>query len=222
MVVLARHKLVFCPIPKVACSPWKRTLRRALGFQDWEASSPHDRRANGLSYLDQFGPVARATFLLRPDYTRAVFVRNPWTRCVSAFRSKLEGKTRADVDGEPGGWRSKVFEFTHSGPLSFDDFLAFLDGQSADEMNEHWKPQTTIAGLDAVRYDFIGRFENLVEDAAALVRNCGLPPFYEGHVGRGATHADQVVERYLTPDRIDRIGSIYATDIEILGYQPPI
>jgi hypothetical protein len=222
LVILRRYRLVFCPVPKVACSSWKRTIRRAMGFEDWEDTDPHDRRRNGLVYLNRASRSQRTALLVRPDYVRALFVRNPWTRVVSAFRSKLEGKTLDDIRETPSSFLAPIFEETHPGPLTLDDFLDYLEGRPPDRMNEHFQPQSHIAGLGRVRYDFIGRFEELLSDAERLVALCGLPSFYSGSVGRDATHTDRVASDYLDTDRIDRIRGIYQEDVELLGYEPPV
>ena len=105
IVVLGHHNLLFCPIPKVACSNWKITLRYAEGYTGNDEIIVHDAKQNGLTYLHTQSPFRRYFWLTQPDVTRAVFVRNPWTRILSAYRSKLEGIRPSDVadDSVNGG-----------------------------------------------------------------------------------------------------------------------
>lgn len=58
--IIVMKGLVFCPIPKVAYSNWKMTLRRSAGFKDYtDDVLAHDREKNGLSYLGTKGRLAR-------------------------------------------------------------------------------------------------------------------------------------------------------------------
>ena len=228
IVVLRRYKLVFCPIPKIACSNWKITLRHAEGYTDNDETIAHDRINNGLTYLHTQNFFWRATWLTRPDVCRAVFVRNPWTRVLSAYRSKLEGRRPNEVANDlKTHYQFEVLTNVRKdgGPISFDEFITFLENCPPDRMNEHWQPQSQIASLDRVSYNFIGRFEQLDDDIEILIRRCKLPPFYRGKIKSvPATQSSErnVLTRYYTSDLIERVGNIYASDIRLLGYVPPL
>src|SRR5699024_1722017 len=94
--LIIHNKVIFCPVPKVACTNWKMTFRRAAGFSNDKNIDIHDRRWNGLTYLRDRRNIMRFIYLMSPKYTRAVFVRNPWTRILSAYRDKIERATELD------------------------------------------------------------------------------------------------------------------------------
>jgi hypothetical protein len=226
IVVLSHHNLLFCPIPKVACTNWKMTLRHAEGYTGNDESIVHDRRRNGLTYLSTQSPFRRFSLLTQPDVTRAVFVRNPWTRILSAYRSKLEGKRPSDVaDDLRKRWLLHVLTSVRNDgkPISFAEFIAFLEATQRKRMNSHWRPQSLLAGIGVIRYNFIGRFEQLEQDIETLNRRCKLPSFYRGGAAF-VTHSSErdTLERYFTPELIQRVGRIYADDIRRLGYSCPI
>ena len=227
IVVLRSHKLLFCPIPKVACSNWKITLRHAEGQRDSDETIAHDRDRNGLTYLYKLKRIHRAAWLIRPDVTRAVFVRNPWTRVLSAYRSKLEGLRPSQVSDSPRRRYLKTV-LSHlrkdDAPISFDEFIGYLEATPPEQMNEHWQPQSQIAGLGYVRYDFIGQFEQLERDVENIVARCGLPQFYCGEIKTvPPTHSSrsEQIRHYYTPELIERVGRIYAEDVRQLGYSWP-
>lgn len=220
MIVLDR--LLFCPVPKVACSNWKITLRHTLGFPDDDETIAHDRRRNGLTYLKDKNCLDRAR-LLYGDTIRAVFVRDPWTRVLSAYRSKIEGATLDTVpDDGRHGYRRQVLRACGGGPVSFDEFLAYVEATPDKDRNEHWQSQTRIAGLGRVKYTFIGRLENLAEDAGRLVDLAGLAPFHLGAVKTvPATNSSELDKLLLYYDDIlaAQVQRIYHHDIWRLGYR---
>lgn len=241
IVVDQARRLLFCPIPKVACSNWKITLRRGSGIADYANNDiVHDRQKNGLKYLSDFGRARRALYLHYPRYMRAVFVRNPWTRALSAYRSKIENaaqkiefgtgnpKTRfieEAVTGAKAYCRDRnLCEDPNDDNVSFLEFLRYLASLDPHEMNEHWQPQYLVAGLDKVKYQFIGCFENLEGDSRRLCTLTGLPPLYTGPVSVEPTHSStpRIIERYLNEIAQDLIAHIYRKDIDILGYKPQI
>lgn len=225
LVLMRNHRLVFCPIPKVACSNWKITLRHTIGYTGYDENIAHDRTANGLTYLHTIPKPQRALWLLRPDVTRAVFVRNPWTRLLSAYRSKIEGRSIGNLPNRTRNYFQRcIIEQMGGGPVSFEEFVTFLEQTPLSQMNEHWMPQYLIAGLDEIKYNFIGKMETLEEDAILLVRRCGLASFYTGNIAtvpKTASSENLVLATYYSSQLIDRVGRIYIGDIQRLGYTSP-
>ncbi len=85
----AVHRYVAMTVPKVACT----TIKMAL--QTWEGCGPEPDRWGDV-YAGCAGPTllayltAQIVQMLRsPDYPRFSFVRNPYSRLVSAWQSKL-------------------------------------------------------------------------------------------------------------------------------------
>ncbi|GAB0495711.1 hypothetical protein MMPV_007016 [Pyropia vietnamensis] len=58
---------------------------------------------------------------------------------------------------------------------SFRAFVDELLKAPPAAMNAHRAPQTLLCGFGEMPYDFVGRFERLTDDAAALAR-IGAPP----------------------------------------------
>jgi len=97
------HRYVAMTVPKVACT----TIKMAL--QTWEGCGPGpdrwgDVHANWAGPTLLAYPTAQIVEMLRsPDYLRFSFVRNPYSRLVSAWKSKLAwddpqyGQVRASI-----------------------------------------------------------------------------------------------------------------------------
>ena len=122
-IVDEKHKLIFFSVPKVACTTFKFLFRRIRGVEDWDIQDseegrnlPHNPAYNNLKYLWDY-PIETANEMMTdPEWTRAIFVRDPKTRFLSAFLDKSVGNygsyvTRAccsdamqcKTDNYPGG-----------------------------------------------------------------------------------------------------------------------
>lgn len=90
-IVLQSHKILFFAVPKVACTVFKQLFRRIMGFPGWRREDhiqPHDPRRNRLKYLGQFSKEQQHEFMTSPNWTRAIFVRDPLERALSAYLDK--------------------------------------------------------------------------------------------------------------------------------------
>lgn len=91
------HRLVYCPIQKVACSSlklWFASLVDGPQAQDqFMSATPHglaiDHGALNKRYKLQGKPLLSRGPLEESEWLRYVFVRNPWSRLVSAFVNKF-------------------------------------------------------------------------------------------------------------------------------------
>ena len=104
MMYNEEFKLVFCTIPKVACTEWLRMFYKMQGDPKWHLD-PHYR-----GNKPQFNklPPQRATEILNdPNWTKAVFFRDPARRLLSAYLDKFvyQGSYAVRVYNEPKATR---------------------------------------------------------------------------------------------------------------------
>lgn len=224
---------VFGYVPKVACTNWKSIFRLLEGQPDpLNPRLAHDRQAGGLTYLDTLDPAAAQALLDDPAVPKYSFVRNPYSRALSAYLNKVERFNHAENQASEVHFRQ-----VHAGivqwharrghaieRVAFGDFLAFIEGakQHPWAQDEHWLPQHLLVAPDRVHFDFIGRFENLQTDAAELLRRMGCDaPFPSREAirfpGSGTEHK---VTQHYTPKAAAAVRRIYARDFELLGYDP--
>jgi Sulfotransferase family len=93
-VVLEEYKLLFFTTAKVGCTVWKQLFRRMMGYEDWKAENtngklPWNPEANGLKYLHHYSRQAASEMMTSPKWTRAIFVRDPKERFLSAYLDKV-------------------------------------------------------------------------------------------------------------------------------------
>ncbi|XP_062923400.1 carbohydrate sulfotransferase 8-like [Mobula hypostoma] len=177
-----RHRLLYCEVPKAGCSNWKRVLMVLSGLASSPAHIEHQvaHYGNSLRRLDSFDRAGMA-WRLR-TYTKALFVREPLERLVSAFRDKFE---------QPNAYYHPVFgraiiaryrpNATRQALLSgsgvtFPEFVRYLlDPRRPLGLDIHWERVGRLCSPCLIRYDFIGHFESLGAEAQALLRLVGAP-----------------------------------------------
>uniref|UniRef100_A0A3Q1FVN3 Carbohydrate sulfotransferase n=1 Tax=Acanthochromis polyacanthus TaxID=80966 RepID=A0A3Q1FVN3_9TELE len=176
-----RSRLLYCEVPKVGCSNWKRVLMvlsgaTASAIRDIPHNAAH--KANHLRRLDSYDPDGIAQRLL--SYTKVLFVREPLERLVSAFRDKFENPesyyhsrfgraiiSRYRVNATLTALRS-------GDNVTFIEFIQYLlDDRRPVGMDIHWQPVSQLCNPCLLSYDFIGRFEVMVEEANFLLRSVG-------------------------------------------------
>jgi len=177
-VVIPERKLLFCYVEKVGCSMFNhlfRMLRLSLPevaenateatFQanfTWYRNTPRHHGLNKTQLED---------LMVDPDWTKAVFYRDPVTRFLSAYRSKCE----AGHDTTPDCIRVFGKRFA-----SFDEALARME-QGPLPRNPHFAPASRFCGGLGATLDYYDIVHELNAETApghveALLRKVGVDP----------------------------------------------
>ncbi|CAI5486510.1 unnamed protein product, partial [Closterium sp. Naga37s-1] len=176
-------KAIYCFVPKVACTGWKTWFREQQGQNNVsDVFLTHDKARSGLRILAYHFPEHRVIELLtRPDFFKFSFVRNPYTRLASVYLNKHVG------GGPPYSrqfWNKMFFrKFIPFRRLvkakkgdelfTFGEFawlLRQMREQRRGRMESHVQPQIDACQFDKIRFDFVGRFENLAEDVGLVLQ----------------------------------------------------
>ena len=205
------HRYVAMTMPKAACTTMK------IALQTFEGTAPapddywrvHDGDA-GPTLLDYTDDEV-VEMLQSPEYLRFCFVRNPYSRLVSAWKSKLATddpqyeRTRTTIRSACGdvGFRNAV-EFMLANPSEFDD---------------HWNRQVEVGLVDVIDYDIVGRFENFVDEFGAILRRLDAPAevLALGAQKFNPTPSAPLAEFYDAP-LAERVYEHYLIDFETFGY----
>lgn len=183
---LLQHVLVndqfgflYCYVPKVACSNWKRVLKVLSGALDnVKVSIKMDHRSD-LVFLGSLKP-AEIKYRLK-HYFKFMFVREPMARLLSAYRNKF-----GEIESYQRKYGVEIIKRYRKGfvrdsktagdDVTFDEFVRYLLDEDAERMNEHWMPMYNLCQPCAVSYDFIGSYENLERDAEYVLQRIKAPP----------------------------------------------
>ncbi|XP_052011808.1 carbohydrate sulfotransferase 9 [Apodemus sylvaticus] len=231
-----KHKILYCEVPKAGCSNWKRILMVLSGLASSAYNISHDTVHYGkhLKTLDSFD--LKGVHMRLNTYTKAVFVRDPMERLVSAFRDKFE---------HPNSYYHPVFgkaiikkyrpnasaEALNNGSgVKFKEFAYYLlDAHRPVGMDIHWERVSKLCYPCLINYDFVGKFETLEEDANYFLQLIGAPKelkfpnFKDRHSSDERTNA-HVVRQYLKDlSAVERqlIYDFYHLDYLMFNYTTP-
>uniref|UniRef100_H3CGC4 Carbohydrate sulfotransferase n=1 Tax=Tetraodon nigroviridis TaxID=99883 RepID=H3CGC4_TETNG len=253
LIVDDTHHIIYCYVPKVACTNWKRVmvvLSQSLvspsgkPYTDPETVSPDVH--NSSLYLTfakfwrRYGSLSRHLMAVKlQQYTKFLFVRDPFVRLISAFRNKFERPNEdfyrlfgSEILRQYGNASSGLPEtaaeaFAAGIKPTFQQFITYLlDPETEREkiFNEHWRQVYRLCHPCQVKYDFIGRLETLETDAKHLLKLLEvdhLVHFPSGARNRTTTswERDWFAQIPLTMRR--ELYRLYEPDFELFGYPKP-
>ncbi|CAI5463243.1 unnamed protein product [Closterium sp. Yama58-4] len=203
----------------------------ALSITTEDFKMIHLPRENGITELPELGEEAAIRFITQRDVFRFTFVRNPLTRATSAFLDKFvharnftnEGDARlywADAMFGKTKQLKKMLKSHPRGEFSFAEFLVLVEEAlkgDADKIENHIDKQVDLCALDSVHYDFVGRFENMTADVAAVMRQLNTSDLGIFQKGKSLqlTGADQRSAQLYDKDSLERARRIYSDDMSI-------
>ena len=171
-LVSRQHRIVYCPVPKVACSSLKQWFFRLVGLRRPAFPDPHDYIAtNGM----RLGIAATEETLHSPDYFRFIFLRDPCHRLVSAYVDILvkRGKSFWAVPAlteKIQRQRGRAVDLDEG--ISFREFAEYVIDAPDRKLDEHWCPQTVFMG--SLEFAYVGRYEHLQTDLLRVAEMAGL------------------------------------------------
>ncbi|XP_070561568.1 carbohydrate sulfotransferase 11-like [Ptychodera flava] len=229
------HGILFCSVPKVASSNWKRILgflRNKTNINNWL----HQKRIHEGDFvrrLDSYTPQEKKIRL--QSYTKFFFVREPMERLLSAFRSKFRNDKNKYFPARYGKEITKRYrkdrppEFVNTGnDVSFDEFLRYLvDPKTVKRhpFNAHWRQYYELCYPCHIQYDFIGKYETLLIDAQSVLKLTNADEFVSfppGTQRTGKTY-NLVADYYgkIPKDVIEKLYDLYKIDYTMFGYSWP-
>jgi len=245
LIVDEINKLIYCFVPKVASTNWKRVLL-ALNLK----SNPFDSQINPLFIKGNESHVPKAFKTLNQYniteiahklryYMKFMFVRHPYERLLSAYRNKLE-HTYSDYFRNRFG--RKIVKQLRQNPtneslekghdVTFSEFLIYITTLNTSdhkkEFNEHWRPIYDLCLPCLVDYDLIGKYETLHNDAQLVLwkaRVMDLIKFPKREETYSNQPSSDLIWQYysnISQSLIDRIATIYSEDLQLFQYSQQI
>lgn len=213
-----QHNYLFVETPKVCCSTIKLNLQRLeVNIPDfvWPAQMDVHNR--------DFSPLLRPSQVLDFELLLATrrlftfcFVRNPYTRLLSAYLDKIQGNRppKLSILQALGLNTGNIDQ-----DVSFDQFIHAIGKQSLRDMNPHWRPQYHQTLQGAIDYDFIGRYEDFTTDFQQVFSRLSRGALYDTVAEtRHKTDANDQVSEYYTEELRNRVYQIYKIDFTHFDY----
>ena len=195
-----KHRVVYCSVPKVACSSWKTVLAQLTDVPGASHVNETRRRDNvtrdlkltlnalvhNNTYMDRIGlkqlyayPSTDIRRIMK-SYTKFMFVRHPLERLVSAYRDKFTRNTKW-TKHFLRHYGSKILRLyrpsaseaiiRHGEGVSFLEFVRFvIEKRPLNNRNPHWDSYNSICHPCLINYDVIGKMETLELDQPMVMR----------------------------------------------------
>jgi len=203
--------VVYCSVPKVACTTWKKIFQVFYGYYKHPLDIKVSKdKVHDLRYRTFTSISAKDAGLKTQMYYNFVIARHPLERVVSAFRNKLEKPFGSYFQVAYGSKILRMFrknltpaEYKAGKGVSFIEFVNYILITSMGNLDEHWRGMYSLCGLCGVKYDFIADMNTLYEDSDVVLKQLG---WYDRVVfPRGSKDSYKKAAVDLTPEYLNRL-----------------
>ena len=169
--VSLKHRYFFHTVGKAANSSVKAFFyTHELTDTHWSIPSVHSRIASPLLSPFQLCDQDMERVFFSSEFTRFVFVRNPFSRLLSCFLDRIhDHKSRPYLQLCNYAKKKPGYSF------SFDEFIQLICSQTNFQQNNHWRLMYADALCPIVPYTFIGKQETFKNDMNQLIDLLGIP-----------------------------------------------
>ena len=238
------HGVLYGEIPKVGATSWLYLLISLTGkvkvdFQNRDRNKLiiTDRQFLwniGLIYVNGLSEAEVGSVLTK--YYKFVFVRHPFTRILSAFRDKINpGDTY--YHRTYGAQILRLFRRSASSTtkslgvgVTFPEFVQYIIylHKHKQRFDEHWAPYHTLIFPCQIKYDFIGKLENLEEETEQVLlsgfhlnsSNVKFPTETAKHKTGSSAEAAAKAYKEIPEEHIEQLREVYKLDFMLFDYDP--
>ena len=231
--IVSRHVIVndkfgflFCYVPKVACSNWKRVMM-ALDGRVTDPNDVNKYNHREFTFLEDFS--TRGIQRKIDSYFKFMFVRDPLDRLVSAYKNKFLRQNSTYFIEHYGKliakkYRKKSQKHYKGNDITLNEFFRHLSETAVEKMNEHWAPFNLLCQPCAMQYDFVGSFEDLVDDANTVLRHLNTTvrfPRQQSYYKSFDKKARNTLLAKVPYDVLKKVLEKYSLDYKLFSYQFP-
>uniref|UniRef100_A0A8D0B5U3 Carbohydrate sulfotransferase n=1 Tax=Salvator merianae TaxID=96440 RepID=A0A8D0B5U3_SALMN len=237
LVVDDVHGLLYCYVPKVACTNWKRVMMILTGqgkYQDpLEIPANEAHVSSNLHTLSEYS-IPEINYRLR-NYLKFIFVREPLERLVSAYRNKF---TRSYNTAFHKRYGTKIIRRHRQDPsdealerghdVRFEEFVYYLldpRTQHEEPFNEHWERVHSLCHPCIIHYDVVGKYETLAKDASYILQLIGADAGIKFPSSSKTTRTnDDMTAKFfqnISPFYQRRLFNLYKMDYLLFNYSIP-
>lgn len=213
--VSEKYRYMYLANLKVASSSILRVLQ--LAEVDGDASqvpeSPHDRAG---SPIPAFGAAKTPLneVIESEAFFKFTYVRNPYTRVLSAYLDKVLRDPDERVRLLPSIGLAADSEPT------FLEFLKAIQAQRDSWRDIHWVTQSRLTQINNINYNFVGRFEGFSTTFPTILELLGIDPTLLARAGTppNVTRASDRLREFIGPREREVIIGIYEADFVNFRY----
>ncbi|XP_036438624.1 carbohydrate sulfotransferase 12-like [Colossoma macropomum] len=244
LLVDDRHGIIYCYVPKVACTQWKRVmivLSESLKVNGVPYRDPSNIpveliHGNSIQYLNRYNRTVMKHKL--QQYKKFMFVREPFVRLISAYRDKFQTENQpfykryavpilkrfAKIPNPPASAKEARAAGTEPSFSNFIQYILSLPAEKYELLDEHWRQMTHLCHPCQIHYDFIGKMETMEEDAAHLLRMLHVDNIVQFPKIKSSTTDENWIKTWfpnIATERRRKLFKLFETDYKLFGYQVP-
>lgn len=178
-VVNHLNKVVYCAIPKNGCTFFKSVMLEYMDSIDNYnelGDHIHSYICNNFTLGCREDEHSLKDIYKENDYFCFTILRNPLSRLVSGYLSKFMSKHPSEryqkVIDEV--YQSEGLSDNTKQSITFSQFVHHLTRTEDYNLDPHWRPQHTFLGEDKIKFDFIGRLEDMETVAQVLSKKTNI------------------------------------------------
>ena len=234
LIVSEKHKVMYCFIPKIACSNMKRIFLVLNGVYSDIKHVNVSMMNKEITRLDNKAFTTSQVFTMFKNYYKIMLVRDPFERLVSAYRNKLLNKQSVAFHSTPGKMIVRRYRFNDSksadpkgDDVKFIEYVRYLIDNPSKEVNEHWMSYHDLCRPCDVNYDFIGSIDTLSRDVSHAMGqiNVDKTKYYINPVGKTAlVGTKNVIANFfkqLPKKDFSALVEKFRFDHQLFGYEIP-
>ncbi|XP_053168578.1 carbohydrate sulfotransferase 8-like [Hemicordylus capensis] len=226
LFVVENYKLIYCEVPKVGCTNWKKillllTLNLSRDPSDINGDTIHYTHL--LKRLSSY-PSEKQVELMN-NYTKIIFIRHPLERLVSAYRDKF-------YHSEPyyASIANRIKALSRggnnsTGQVTFQEFVKFVLSEQIKYMDIHWKPMFMLCDPCNIHYNIVGKYETLEQDVKHVLRRIRAPDHLSypdtKRISTDKRTNVNITSTYfmeLSWDKLWKIKELYRVDLSLFNY----
>ncbi|KAJ8669626.1 hypothetical protein QAD02_000885 [Eretmocerus hayati] len=234
LLVDDRHRLLYCYVPKVACTNWKRVLMIATG--KWKGDLPQEIPADLAHATNTFQRLSNLSMTEIQEklatYNKLIVVRHPFERLLSAFRNKFETKHEKSSTYFQSRYGTEIIEkyrpnateksLLRGDDVTFGEFVDFIvEDNRYGNPNEHWNSISRLCHPCLVNYNLISKYETLSEDAVEILKQIHKHSVQFPLGPRNSEPTAKIMDRYylqLSLSQLRALAEIYRSDLYLFDY----
>lgn len=181
-IVIQPLKIVYCGIPKNACTLVKRFAMRASGGSGWNSQASdgrvHNPRKNGLLYMRDMEFEAAQNVLQDPGWTKLVVIRDPIVRFAAGFLDKC-ARVRYNTAGQQfvdGNCPVRDVACSQNASKVLDSLEKNAASRGLANLNGHFRPQSMFCDLQKIAQTYVAvEMDGLSSSLSNIITTSSIP-----------------------------------------------